>query len=45
MNYGAHTLDKVFYTISQILKKGGKEAVMEAIGGPVCQTGFQRLIG
>ena len=38
-------LDKVFYTISETLKKGGKEAVVEAIGGPVCQTGFQRLIG
>ena len=38
-------VDKVFYQISEILKKGGKEAVLEAIGGPVCQTGFQRLIG
>jgi hypothetical protein len=38
-------LDKVFYTIGETLKKGGKEAVLEAIGGPVCQTGFQRLIG
>ena len=38
-------LDKVFYQISEILRKGGKEAVLEAIGGPVCQAGFQRLIG
>ena len=38
-------LDKVFYQMSEAVKKGGKEAVLEAIGGPVCQTGFQRLIG
>lgn len=38
-------LDKVFYQIGQIIRKGGKEAILEAIGGPVCQTGFQRLIG
>ena len=37
--------DKVFAQISQILQKGGKEAVVEAIGGPVCQSGFQRLNG
>ena len=38
------TIDKVFYQISQIVKKGGKEAVLEAIGGPVAQTGFKRLL-
>jgi hypothetical protein len=38
-------IDKVFYQIGQIYKAGGKEAVTEAIGGPVCQTGFQRLNG
>ena len=38
-------IDKVFYQIAEILKKGGKETILEAIGGPVCQTGFQRLIG
>jgi glutamate-1-semialdehyde aminotransferase len=38
-------IDKVFCQIAAILQKGGKEAVLEAIGGPVCQTGFQRLIG
>ena len=37
--------DKVFYQIAQAIKKGGKEAVIEAIGGPVCQSGFQRLNG
>ena len=37
-------LDKVFAEIAAIVKKGGKEAVIEAIGGPVCQTGFARLI-
>lgn len=37
-------IDKVFYQISRILQKGGKEAVLEAIGGPVAQTGFKRLM-
>ena len=37
-------VDKVFYQIGEVLKKGGKEAVLEAIGGPVCQSGFQRLL-
>ena len=37
-------VDRVFEQIGQILRKGGKEAVLEAIGGPVCQTGFKRLI-
>lgn len=37
-------LDKVFAKMADIVKKGGKEAVIEAIGGPVCQTGFARLI-
>jgi len=37
-------LDKVFAEMAAIVKKGGKEAVIEAIGGPVCQTGFARLI-
>ena len=36
--------DKVFYQISQIIKAGGKEAILEAIGGPVAQTGFKRLM-
>ena len=37
-------IDKVFCQIGQILKKGGKEAVLEAIGGPVCLSGFKRLL-
>lgn len=37
-------IDRVFDKMAQILKSGGKEAVLEAIGGPVCQTGFQRLV-
>lgn len=37
-------IDKVFYHISEAIKKGGKESVLEAIGGPVCQTGFKRLL-
>lgn len=37
-------LDKVFAQIAEVLKKGGKEAILEAIGGPVCQSGFARLL-
>ena len=37
--------DRVFAQIGEALKKGGVEAVKEAIGGPVCQSGFQRLNG
>jgi len=37
-------IDKVFCQIAQIIKKGGKEAVLEAIGGPVRMTGFKRLL-
>ncbi len=37
-------VDKVFGEIAEILKKGGKETVLEAIGGPVCQSGFKRLV-
>ena len=40
-----HALDgRAGRALAQIIKKGGKEAILEAIGGPVCQTGFQRLI-
>lgn len=38
------TIDIVFGKIAEILKKGGKEAVLEAIEGKVCQTGFKRLL-
>lgn len=37
-------MDNVFCKISEILKKGGEEAVLEAIDGKVCQTGFKRLL-
>ena len=37
-------MDKVFCKIAEILKKGGEEAVLEAIDGKVCQTGFKRLL-
>ena len=37
-------VDKVFYQIAEIIKKGGKEAILEAIGGPVCHSGFKRLV-
>jgi hypothetical protein len=37
-------LEKTFRTLGDLLKKGGKEAVAEAIGGEVCQSDFQRLL-
>lgn len=37
-------VDKVFGKIAEIIKAGGKETILEAIGGPVCFTGFKRLI-
>ena len=37
-------IDKVFYKIAQINRAGGKEAIVAAIGGPVAQTGFKRLM-
>jgi hypothetical protein len=37
-------IDKVFAQIAEIIKKGGKEAILEAIGGPVCNSGFKRLL-
>ena len=37
-------IDKVFCKIAQINRAGGKEAILEAIGGPVAQTGFKRLL-
>ena len=37
-------IDKVFYQIAQIHKAGGEEAILQAIGGEVCQKDFKRLI-
>lgn len=37
-------VDRVFGKMADIYKKGGKEAVVEAIGADVCQTGFKRLL-
>ena len=37
-------LDKVFSQIGDITKRGGIESILEAIGGPVCQSGFARLV-
>ncbi len=36
-------IDKVFAQIAQVCK-GGREAILEAIGGPVCVSGFARLL-
>ena len=41
--YG-EAVDRVFAKMAEIRKKGGVDAVMEAIEGNVCQTGFKRLL-
>ena len=41
--YG-EAVDKVFTKISELIKKGGKEAILEALDGEICQTGFKRLL-
>ena len=35
-------IDSVFAKMSEILKKNDYNAIVEAIGGPVCQSGFKR---
>ena len=30
--------------ICDAMKKGGKDAILAALGGDVCQTGFKRLL-
>lgn len=40
----AEAVDTVFGKMADILKKGGVEAVVEALDGKVCQTGFKRLL-
>ncbi|MBE5867866.1 MAG: aminotransferase class III-fold pyridoxal phosphate-dependent enzyme [Lachnospiraceae bacterium] len=37
-------IDEVFGEMSQILKKGDYDALVQAIGAPVCASGFKRLI-
>ena len=37
-------IDTVFAEMSEILKKDDYDALLAAIGGPVCQSGFKRLI-
>ena len=37
-------IDEVFARIAQIEKSGGREAILRAIGGEVCQSDFKRLI-
>ena len=37
-------IDHVFKKIADILKQGTRQAILDAIGGPVCQTGFARLL-
>lgn len=40
----AEAVDRVFAKIAALYTKGGKEAILEAIDGKVCQTGFKRLL-
>ncbi len=37
-------VDRVFAKIAEIVKKGDLQEILDAIGGPVCQTGFARLL-
>lgn len=37
-------IDKVFLKIATLYAKGGKEEILAAIDGKVCQTGFKRLL-
>ena len=37
-------IDSVFAQMSEILKTDDYNALLDAIGGPVCQSGFKRLI-
>ena len=37
-------VDEVFGRMADILREGGREAVLNAIGGQVCQSDFKRLI-
>ena len=39
----AEAIDRVFAKIAKILE-GGKDAVLEAIDGKTCQSGFKRLL-
>jgi len=37
-------MDRVFGKIAAVLAKGSREAILKAIGGPVCHAGFARLL-
>lgn len=37
-------IDKVFKQIATIVAKNDYQAILDAIGGPVCQSGFARLL-
>lgn len=37
-------IDRVFAKIAAVLAKNDYQAILDAIGGPVCQTGFPRLL-
>lgn len=37
-------VDTVFGEMATILRKGDYKAILDAIGGPVCQSGFGRLV-
>ena len=39
----AEAIDRVFAKIAEI-KKGGKDAILAALDGKVCQSGFKRLL-
>ena len=40
----AEAIDRVFEKMAKIKNEGGKEAILAAINGKVCQSGFKRLL-
>ena len=40
----AAAIDRVFAKIAEVLAKNDKQAILDAIGGPVCHPGFARLL-
>ncbi len=44
MELYAKAIDEVFAEMRSVLDQNDRNAILEAIGGPVCQSGFKRLI-
>lgn len=44
LSWHREVLDRVFEKIGETLRDGDEERIRQAIGGPVCQSGFARLV-